>query len=326
MSAHTHVHNCSHMVAERGTRPPLERILERICKQIVDIHVLQVVGQVTGVPKTPSRDRILQCTVDQIFDVLVPEMIKQLMEVPKTTSQDRIQQQTVEQIVDTPALSITENVVEMPVTQTQEKMQQVANTHVQHVVNTIKVEKPKIFKPTVQKPVIQEKINQVIKPIKVPQFLNEAVDMLDAVQRQVSMVQKIQKIIETSQLQIVGEIVRDSQTSDSLGTTPVCQVAQTGHVEVVEIETSLPTESASAMFVSTPVPQAVEELVEGSKVFSQNRVQQRFGKQTIEPPAISLAERVVEAPDTRTRDKTQHVVNTHVQHVVNTVEADAHHH
>ena len=161
---HSSIH-LSHMVAERGTRPPLERILERICKHIVDIQVLQVVGQVTGVPKTPSRDRILQCTVDQIFDVL---MMKQLMEVPKTTSQDRIQQQTVEQIVDTPALSLTENVVEMPVTQTQEKMQQVANTHVQHVVNTIKVEKPKIFKPTVQKPVIQEKINQVIKPIEVP--------------------------------------------------------------------------------------------------------------------------------------------------------------
>ena len=58
------------MVAERGTRPPLERILERICKQIVDVHVLQVVGQVTGVPKAPSRDRILQCMVEQIFDVL----------------------------------------------------------------------------------------------------------------------------------------------------------------------------------------------------------------------------------------------------------------
>ena len=132
----------------------------------------------------------------------------------------------------------------------------------------------------------------------------------------------MEKIVEIPQLQIVGEIVRDTQTSDSLGTTPVCQVAQTGHVEVVEIETSLPTESAYAMFVSTPVPQAVEELVEASKVFSQDRVQQRFGKQTIERPAISLAERVVEAPDTRTQDKTQHVVNTQVQHAVNTVEAE----
>ena len=71
-------------------------------------------------------------------------------------------------------------------------------------------------------------------------------------QRQIHMVQTVQMPMETPQLQIVGEIVRDTQTSDSLGTTPVCQVAQTGHVEVVEIETSLPTESASAMFVSTP--------------------------------------------------------------------------
>ena len=45
-------------------------------------------------------------------------------------------------------------------------------------------------------------------------------------------------------------------------------------------------------------------------------------EQIIANPAISLAERVVEAPGTRTRDKTQHVVNTHVQHVVNTVEAE----
>ena len=91
---------------------------------------------------------------------------------------------------------------------------------------------------------------------------------------------------------------------------------------MVEIETSLPTESASAMFVSTPVPQAVEELVEVSKAFSQNRVQQSSLEQIIANPAISLAEKTIEMPDTRTQDKTQHVVNTHVQHVVNTVEAE----
>ena len=66
----------------------------------------------------------------------------------------------------------------------------------------------------------------------------------------------------------------------------------------------------------------MEELAEVSKVFSQDRVQQRFGKQTIEPPAISLAVEIIEVPDTRTQDKTQHVVNTHVQHVVNTVEVE----
>ena len=64
--------------------PPQERILARICKQIADVYLSQVVEQVTGVPKTPSWDRILQCTVEQILDVLVSEMVKQLMEVPKT--------------------------------------------------------------------------------------------------------------------------------------------------------------------------------------------------------------------------------------------------
>ena len=140
--------------------------------------------------------------------------------------------------------------------------------------------------------------------------------------------------METPQLQIVGEIVRDTQTSDNLGTAPVRQGVQAEIGEVVEIRAPFPTESASPVFVTTPVlevppsvvdvtvPQAAEEMVEGSKVFSQDRVQQRFGKQTVDPPAISLAERVVEASDTRTQDKTQHVVNTHVQHVVNTVEAE----
>ena len=196
------------MVAQRGMRPPQERILERICKQIVDVYVSQVVEQVTGVPKTPNRDRILQCTVEQILDVLVPEMVKQLVEVPKTVLQDRTQQRTQEaidvtvpkvveekvevsqdfsqnrvqqrsgeQTTETPSISFVEKVVEMLVTQTQERMQQIANTPVQHVASTVKVERPKIIKQTVQKPVIQEKINQVIKRIEVPQFLNEVVDM-----------------------------------------------------------------------------------------------------------------------------------------------------
>ena len=112
----------------------------------------------------------------------------------------------------------------------------------------------------------------------------------------------LQMPMETPQLQ--------TQTSDSLGTASVRLGVQAEVGEVVEIRAPFPTESASAMCMSTPVPQAVEKLVEGSKVFSQDRVQQRFGKQTIDPSAISLAERVVEAPDTQTQDMTQHVVNT----------------
>ena len=72
----------------------------------------------------------------------------------------------------------------------------------------------------------------------------------------------------------------------------------------------------------TPVLPVEEKQAEASKVFSQNRVQQGFGGQTAETLAISLAENTVEMPDTRTQYKTQHVVNIHVQHVVNTVEAE----
>ena len=105
-------------------------------------------------------------------------------------SPDRVQQRSGEQIIETATLSLAENVVEMPVAQTQEKMQQVGNMYVQHVARTVEVVRSKIIKQTVQKPVIQEKINQVIKHIEIPQnqLIDKVVDMLDAVQRHVSMV------------------------------------------------------------------------------------------------------------------------------------------
>ena len=329
------------MVAERGIVPPQERILERICKQIVDVHVSQVVEQVTGVPKTPSRDRILQCTVEQILDVLVPEMVKQLMEVPKTVPQDRTQQRTEEQAIDvpdpqvveelvevsqdfsqnrvqqrfgeqtteTPSISFVEKVVEMLVTQTEEKMQQVANTHVQYLVSTVKVERPKIIKQTVQKPVIQEKINQVIKRIEVPQFLNEVVDMLDAVQRQVSMVQKILKIIENLQLQIVEQIVEvlevqmvgDTQTSESLGIAPVHQMTQAENVEVVEIGAPLPAKSVPPIFVTAPVledpPVVVEYRTAEIPVVAQRQIPMvQTVQKTLEIPQWHCIDKVVDDP------------------------------
>ena len=67
-----------------------------------------------------------------------------------------------------------------------------------------------------------------------------------------------------------------------------------------------------------PVPQVVGELVEIFKVFPKDRIQQRFAEQTIDTPGISLAEKIVEGPVTQT----QQVVNTSVQHDVNTLEAE----
>ena len=86
---------------------------------------------------------------------------------------------------------LVEKIVEMPVTR---KTQQGVNTHVQHVVNTVEVERPKLAKETVQ-----EKINQVTKHIKIPQvqFLNKVDDMLVDVQQQIRpMAQTVQKTTE----------------------------------------------------------------------------------------------------------------------------------
>ena len=168
-----------------------EQISERIRTQIGDVYVSQVIEQDTEVPKTSSRDRSLQSTAEQSLDVPVPEMVRHLVEAPKTVPQDRIRQRNVEQIVDvpfpqaveelaevfrvfsrdriqqrsveqtTPATSLVEMIVEMPVARTPEMMPHFANTLVQHAVNTVEVERPKIIKQTGQKPIIQEKINQV---------------------------------------------------------------------------------------------------------------------------------------------------------------------
>ena len=228
------------MVAEHGIPPPpQERIPEKICEQIVDVFV----SQVTGLPKTSSRDRTSQRTVEQILNDPVPEMVTQLVEVPNTVAQDRIKQRTVEHIseipvpqvmeelvevfkvfpqdriqqrlvvqtIDTPGISLAEKIVEGPVTQMQGKTQQGVNTHAQHVVNTVAVEKPKIIELTVQrkKPIIQEKINQVTKHVEIPlsQFTDKVVDKPVVVQRQISTVLTVQKNIEISQLQVDDKVV-----------------------------------------------------------------------------------------------------------------------
>ena len=165
----------------------------------------EMVKELMEVPKTISQGRIQQQTLEQIVDTPVLQVVEELAEV---FSQDWVQQLSGEQIIETAALPLAENVVEMAVAQTQEKMQQDGNAHVQHVASTVEVERSKLIKQTVQKPVTREKINQVTKHIEIPQnqHIDKIVDMLDAVQRQVSMVQKIQIMIETSQLQFSSKV------------------------------------------------------------------------------------------------------------------------
>ena len=164
-----------------------------------------------------------------------------------------------EQIIETPAISLAGKIVEMLV-QTQEKTRQVTNPQVQHVVNTVEAEMPKIVKETVQRkwPVINEKINQVTKhpevhltgvmkpddpdaevpqvqvsekKVGIPQLecIDKVVDVLVVLVAQVPHVQVVAETVEISQLQAVEKIVETSETqtiqgartSERSGTAPV---------------------------------------------------------------------------------------------------------
>ena len=100
--------------------------------------------------------------------------MEELAEVFRVFSLDRVQQRSVEQDIETPAISLVEKIVEIPVTR---KTQQGVNTHVQHVVNAVELEKH----------VVQEKINQKTKRIEIQplQFMDKTIDIPVVAQRQV---------------------------------------------------------------------------------------------------------------------------------------------
>ena len=85
----------------------------QICERTVDVRWPQVVEQVLGRTKTPSRNPNLQDTAEHIFDVLVPDMVEQLVILPNTVSQDRMRQRTAEQTVDTSDPQVVEKLVEV---------------------------------------------------------------------------------------------------------------------------------------------------------------------------------------------------------------------
>ena len=208
-----------------------------------------MVKQLVEAPKTVSQDRIQQRTVEHVVDVPFPQAVEELAEVFRVCSKDRIQQRAVEQTFDTPATSLVEMIGEALVIRTQEKTQQVANTHVQHVVNAVEAEMPKIIKETVQrkKPIINEKNNQVIKHVEVPQvqFPNKVDEMPVAVQRQIPMVQTVQKTMEIPQLQCIDKVVDD----------PVVQVPQ---IQVVEKKVGIPQLQIVEKTAETPQTQTVQ--------------------------------------------------------------------
>ena len=145
-------------------------------EQIPDVPVPEMVGQLVKLPKTESDDRTQQRTAEHTAVIPAPQGVKELVVVFRVFSQDRIQERTVEQTI--PATLLAETIVVVLVIQMQGTTQRGVNTHVQHVVNAVEVEKSEIIEETVQrmKHTIQEKINQATKHIKIPQvqFLDKS--------------------------------------------------------------------------------------------------------------------------------------------------------
>ena len=188
--------------------------------------------------------------MEQIVDAPVLKAVEELAEISNVFPLDGVQQRFVEQDIEPPALSLVAKIVEMPVTR---KTQQGVNTHVQHVVNTVEVERPKLVKETVQ-----EKINQVTKHAKVPrvcavkktaeipqvQFLDKVDEIPVVAQRQISM-ETVQKTMKIPQLQCVDKVVDNPEA-------PQVHVSEET-VEIAQLQ-------AAEKIVETPETQAIQSI------------------------------------------------------------------
>ena len=296
-----------------------ERISERISEQVVDAFVPRVVGQVIEVPKILSRDRILQCAADHILDVPCRRWRNSWWKCgrpyPRTEPSSGLWSRSlmlqfrrlwrnwqrssrffprtgfnsvfVEQTIEIPAISLAVKIVEVPVVQTQGKTQQVVNTHVQHVVNAVEAEMPKIIKETLQRkrPIINEKINQETKHIE----LDKAGDMLVGVQRQMSMAQTVEETMKVQPLQFINKVVDvpvvaqrqipiavqtiqkttdipQLQCIDKVIDVPVVSVAQAPHVQIVEKTVQSPQMQIAEKTAEIPLLQIVKKTVETPEV------------------------------------------------------------
>ena len=129
----------------------------------------QVGEQIIEVPKM----------AEQILDVLVPEMVEQLVKQPKTIPQDRIQQRTVEHIT-----------ADTPVPQDVEGTSRVSSRlSLRTGFNCVSEDRS-------LKTLLLLSLRRSIIEMPVTQFTDKVVDILVLAQRQISMVQPVQKTIE----------------------------------------------------------------------------------------------------------------------------------
>ena len=180
--------------------------------------------------------------------------------------------------------------------------QQVENTHVQHVVNTVELEMPKIIKETVQRkrPIIQEKIDRVTKHIKIPQvqFRTKVDDMPVAAQRQAPTAQTVQKAMEVPQFQFtnkVNDIPVEAQRQISMVRT-IQKTTEIPQLQCVKEVIDVPAEMA----VQAPHVHVVAETAETLQLPLVSQIPQaHVVEKTAEVPQMQIVEKIGETPQTQ---------------------------
>ena len=240
---------------QKRLRPQAETEPHSVQWNNLNAPVPEMAKQLVEMLETVSPGRIQQRTVEQIIDASVLQAVEELAEVSKVFSQDRIQQRSVEQDIGTPAILLVEKIVEMPVTR---KTQQGVNTHVQHVVNAVEVEKH----------VVQEKINQETKRIEIPplHFMDKATDIPVVAQRQVPQVHVVKKTVEDPQFEIVQKTVENPETvpqlrdADKVIDVPVVLVVKAPQVQVSEKTVEISQLQAVEKIVETRETQMIQSI------------------------------------------------------------------
>ena len=177
-------------------------------------------------------------------------------------------------------------IVEVPVIQMQGTTQRGVNTHVQHVVSTVEVERPKIIELTGQKTIIQEKINHVTKQVEVPlsQFNDKVVDIPVVALRQIS-TETVQKTIEIPQLQCIDEVID----------VPAVLVVLDGEVDDVPVVSAVQVPRVCAVKKTAEIPQL--PVVDVPVVVVEQVPHVHVVEKTVEDPQFQIVEKIGEIPE-----------------------------
>ena len=277
--------------------------LNMVAEHITNVLIPLIMEEIVEVIKVVLREWISERIREQIVDVHMPRAVEQVTEVAKTKEISVLAETIEEKMVRVETLAVEVEKMWSALFGAERAM--LANPFakvkglITCLINRLQVEAPSEMNNTSYR----------------DEGTSQATKMKDDLEADTA---KHSSILETavSRSSLDGEV----SSRDQILQCTVEQVLDVPVPEMVEVPKTISQDKIQQRIVEqimdVPVPQVMKELVEVSKVFPQDRVQQCFTEQTIETPAILLEVKIIEAPVIRTHEKTQQLVNTHVQHVV----------